>query len=453
VQEELSAPLAEALLAGVVDAQDGTPDNLIGLPTASRPELTDWHNRLAALLLSAYPQPKRLRAVTEQWISRSGVLGGSTDRVAARPWLQSLGLTTQHDSDYFPPDARIVVSELNTHLVYTQAAHDEVLLTTKPLRFLGTLTKELRPLPSQAVGTMLSLAAMEIPGAAREPDVLQHVARDLTHTALQGRCDEPWIDTMLETVQQHLAGSRSTRLQRMMYGALEALLAVDPEAPRTPALRQRCRAIGYDNNASSHVATALKLAGGPAPATQPLSWARDTGSHQTITPRGTTVGPISTWRSAGGRLRRRFTGRAPVYVAGTAVAVAVLGSAGAFLVIRMDDEAPVQPRPTRAVVARTTEVRVPPTEIVLPPRNPREPDNDEQRFLEQLGQKVPPGAIPAVITLVNYGGDPGRADHLKEALRTSPDLTGVPVETVNANEPLPRNTQAGSLVGTVFYNR
>ncbi|RSM42153.1 hypothetical protein DMB66_55180 [Actinoplanes sp. ATCC 53533] len=457
LREELGAPLAEALLTGVVDAQDGTPDNLLGLPTASRPELTAWHDRLATLLLSAYPQPKRLRAVTEQWISRSGVLGGSTDRVAARPWLQSLGLTTQHDSEYFPPDARIVVSELNTHLVYTQAAHDEVLLTTKPLRFLGTLTKELHPLPSQAVGTLLALAAMEVPGAAREADMLQHVARDLTHTALQGRCDEPWIDAMLETVQQHLAGSRSTRLQRMMYGALEALLAVDAEAPRTTSLRQRCRAIGYDNNASSHVATALKLAGGPAPATQPLSWGQDTGSHRIITPRGpagTTAGPIATWRSAGGRLRRRFSGWSPVYIAGAAVAVAVLGSAGAFLVIRMDGTAPERPLPTQAAVASTTGVPLQSTKIPLPPRGPREQTSDDRRkFLEEFRKKVPSNAVPSVIILVSYGGDPLRAEHLKEALGTSQELTGVPVQTENASASPAGDAQPGWLIGTVHYNR
>lgn len=456
--DEPSAALAEALLVGVVDAQNDRTDNLLGLPTASRPEPTAWHDRLAALLLSAYPQPKHLRAVTRQWISRTGVLGETADRVAARPWLRKLGLTTEHDGDYFPPDARIVVGELNTHLVYTQAAHDEVLLAARPMRFLGSLTKELRPLPSQVAGTLLWLAAMETPRAGREPEMLQHVARDLTHTALQGRCDEQWIDTLLDTVQQRLAGGRSTRLQRMMYGALEALLAVDPEAPRSTALAQRCRAIGYDNNASSHVATALKLAG-PAAATQPLSWAQgggqDTGSFRTITPRGpapTTGGPGAAARwGVAGRLRQRLTGRAPIYAAGTTVAITVLVSAGAFIATRTNGAAPPESPPTRAA-AGATGVRMPPTEIVLPARDFREqPEDDRRQFLAEFGEHVPPGAVPAAITLVSYGGFQGRADRLKSALEASPELAGVPVKSLNAGQRPPGNKPPGSLIGTVYY--
>ncbi|WP_433719693.1 hypothetical protein ACQP2Y_33145 [Actinoplanes sp. CA-051413] len=442
LREELSAPLEQALLTGVVRAQDDRPDNILGLPTADRPELTAWHERLATLLLSAYPQPKRLRSVTEGWIARSGVLCDLKDRVAARAWLKRLGLTTQADSEYFPPDAGIVVGELNEHLVYTQAAHDEVVLAAKPLRFLGSLTKQLQPLPSQAVGTMLWLSAMETPRAGTEPDVLQRLARDLTRTALQGRCDEQWIDTMLDTVQQQLAGGRSTRLQRMMYGALEALLELDPEAPRTSSLVQRCRVIGYDNNASSQVATALKLAtSGPAPATQPLAWGQDTGSFKTISPRAP--------GRQGRGLRQRFAGRGPVYLAGSVVAVTVLVSAGAFIATRTDGAAPVPPQPTRAAPAPTRPVRLPPKTIDLPPLAPGSRTDDEQKFRQQFDQTRPPGAVPVGVTLVDYGNDLSRADDLAKALQRSSDLMDVPFQLVDARESSP----GGKLVATVYFSR
>ncbi|MEU8610896.1 hypothetical protein AB0C29_23195 [Actinoplanes sp. NPDC048791] len=442
LREELSAPLEQALLTGVVRAQDDRPDNILGLPTAERPELTAWHERLATLLLSAYPQPKRLRSVTEGWITRSGVLCDLKDRVAARAWLKRLGLTTQADSEYFPPDAGIVVGELNEHLIYTQAAHDEVILAAKPLRFLSSLTKQLQPLPSQAVGTMLWLSAMETPRAGTDPDVLQRLARDLTRTALQGRCDEQWIDTMLDTVQQQLAGGRSTRLQRMMYGALEALLELDPEAPRTSSLVQRCRVIGYDNNASSQVATALKLAtSGPAPATQPLAWGQDTGSFQTISPRGS--------RPQGSGLRQRFAGRGPVYLAGCVVAVTVLVSAGAFIATRTDGAAPVPPQPTLAAPAPARPVRLPPKTIDLPPLAPGSRTDDEQTFRQQFNPSQSPGAVPASVMLVNYGNDLSRAAELEKALKRSPDLKDVPFQLVDARESSP----GGKLVATVYFNR
>jgi hypothetical protein len=454
LREELSAPLEQALLTGVVRAQDDRPDNILGLPTADRPELTAWHERLATLLLSAYPQAKRLRSVTEGWITRSGVLCDLKDRVAARAWLKRLGLTTQADSEYFPPDSGIVVAELNEHLVYTQAAHDEVVLAAKPLRFLGSLTKELQPLPSQAVGTMLWLSAMEAPRAGTEPEVLQRLARDLTRTALQGRCDEQWIDTMLDTVQQHLAGGRSTRLQRMMYGALEALLELDPEAPRTSSLVQRCRVIGYDNNASSHVATALKLAtSGPAPATQPLTWAQgngqDTGSFKTIAPRGPRA---SGQQGTGTSLRQRLAGRGPGYLAGSVAAVTVLVSAGAFIATRTDGAAPVPPPPTRAAPTRTSTLRPPQRIVLLPPVPGSRPD-DERTFREKLGQNQSPGAVPAVVTLVNYGNDLSRAGELEKALRRSPDLATVPFQLVDARDGSAAGQPPGALVATVYFNR
>ena len=451
LRQELETPLAHALLAGVVDTQHDTPDNVLGLPTAARPELTAWHDRLAALLLEAYPQPERLRVVTAGWISRTGVLGALTDRVAARAWLQRLGLTAQHDSEYFPPDARIVVAELNEHLVYTQAAHDEVLLANKPLRFLGSLTAELHPLPGPAVGTLLWLVAMETPRTGAEPEALQRLAHDLTRTALQGRCDEQWIDTMLDTVQRQLGGGRSTRLQRMMYGAVEALLELDPEAPRTPALGQRCRAIGYDNNASARLATALKLAAttsGPAPATRPLRWAegggRDTGSFRSVTPRSPKAD----------ELPRGLAGRRPVYAAGTLAAITVLVSAGAYVATRTDGAAPRPPQPTPAAAARTSAVRLPPQRIVLAPRGvPGSRLNDEQSFREQLGRNVPLDAVPVVIMLVNYGGDPNRAGELRKVLHKSPDLAEVPVESLNARDQPRAGDQTGSLIATVYYHR
>jgi hypothetical protein len=450
--DEPAGPLADALLAGAVAAQSGTCANILDLPTAARPEETAWHKRLAALLVDAHPQPKHLRAVTGRWIGPAGVLGNHQDRIAARAWLQSLGLTKRDDRAYFPPDPHTVVAELNECQECTSAVFDELLLADRPLQFLSSLGEGLRPLPGGTVGELLWLSALRnrrtLPD--NEMRLLQPLARDLTRAGLRRRADEQWIDTMLGAVEQHLGGSRSGRLRRMLYGALEALLEVDPEAPRTPSLVHRCRAIGYDNHACAPVATALKLAaGGSAPVTyRSQSWARgnqNTGSFPVVRPPGRAG---TAWRGLIAHLHDSGRHRPLIYLAGPLIAVVLLSSTW-FLVVNRTDAAP--PAATAEITAQPAPK--PQVEIVLPPQQPPSLQRDERDFLARFDQEVGAGDVPAVIFLVNYGGDQNRTRALENLLRGSGRLAQVPVHTLNTAEPPPHKLPPGTLIGTVYFNR
>jgi hypothetical protein len=456
LQEELSGPLEDALLAGAVAAQSGTPDNILDLPTAARPEPTAWHKRLATLLVHAYPQPKQLRAVTYRWIGPSGLLGSFPDRIAARAFLLSLGLTMRDDSEYFPPDPHTVVAELNTHHECTAAVTEEVLRAERPLRFLNSLSERLEPLPGRAVGELLWQSALRDRRTLPEVEmrVLQPLTRNLTRAGLCRQPDEQWIDTMLGTVEQQLGGSRSGRLRRMMYGAVEALLEVDRDGPRSPSLVQRCRTIGYDNHATTQVATALRLAAGATtPATyQSQSWAQgsqNTGSFPIVRTRGRAG---QAWRGLTAHLHRGGRRRPFVYLAGIVVAVVLLGMTWVFITHRAESAPPPAAAPAEII----NEPPAPPKqrlEIVLPPLQPPSLQRDERAFFTRFDQEVHAGDAPAVVILVSYGGDQNRTRELESVLRGSDRLAQVPVHILTAAEPPPDKLPPGTVIGTVYFNR
>jgi hypothetical protein len=238
----------------------------------------------------------------------------------------------------------------------------------------------------------------------------------------------------------------------MMYGAVEALLEVDREGPRSPALVQRCRTIGYDNHATTQVATALRLAGS-APATyQSQSWAQgdqNTGSFPVLRPRGragTLWRGLTTHVQAGGRRRPL------VYLAGVVVAAVLLGSAWFVIAHRAEPT----PSPPPAAPAELPGQLAPPrqrVEIVLPPQQPPSLQRDERAFFTRFDQEVGAGDVPALILLVGYGGDQNRTRDLDNVLLGSDRLAQVPVRTLTSAEPPPDKLPPGTVIGTVYFNR
>jgi hypothetical protein len=458
LQDDMSSPLEKALLAGVVAAQGDTPENLLGLPTARHPELTAWHKRLTELLRT-YRRPKQLQVITGRWIGPAGVLAKQEDRIAARMFLLSLGLTAETDRRYFPPDPRIVIAELNEHSACTPAVREEIGLSGNPVLFLHALSERLDPLPGGTAGDLLWVAALErgdeLPAA--ELQAVRPLAGSLTRAGLCRRADEPWVEAMLGTARQHLGGGDSKRVRRMMYGALEALLDLDPAGPRSPSLIQLCRAIGCDNHASEQVAIALRLAAtrGSAPTTyqsQNRSHAQNTGAHPVIRRSGAAG---KAWRRMKARFHRGERRRPVVYAVGLGTALALLVPIVAFHLIRADDAPARRKSPAVAATAGLPGEERPPrdeAQIVLPPRNLSTP-KDEQDFRAEIDRQVSGPDIPAMVLLVNYGGDQHRAEDLTDQLRKSGLLEETPVRLLSAAEPPPRGVSAGSLVGTVYFNR
>ncbi|MEU7908940.1 hypothetical protein [Actinoplanes sp. NPDC049118] len=467
LRADFTAPLAEDVLMGAVRAQNETPENLLGLPTAEAPELTDWHDHLAALLQSCYRQRAALREHTRHWITPGAVLGNDRDLAAARDWLLKLGLTPQDDPEHFPPSQDIVIGELNHHHDYTEVADGEMALARRPLALLDSLVTELQPLPADAVATLLWMSAARYPG--RPPDsearLLQPLAATLTRSGLRGKADEGWVDDLLRTIQEEPSARRSTRLKRIMWGALEALLELDPHAPRHRPLTERCLGIGYDN-APHHIAAALRLA------KSRLAAAAEQQRRLRL-PDGEEAGRTHTTRPGWRRWYDRcvheqiLTWR-QVFLVGAGLAVAALAASAAVIAVRVEP-APPPPRkqPQAAAAPATAETPVgqtgpggpPPhaspdqVRIVLPPPRNDGPDDDERQFQDQFNAKVLPIGNPKAIEIIAYGTDQERAKRLERMLRESyPErLDSVSFSSWATNQKPPAGVLAGSLVGNVYF--
>jgi hypothetical protein len=466
LRDDLGAPLTEALLGGAVSAQSGTCENVLGLPTAAAPARTEWHDHLVTLLRRRHPEPKALREVTAGWITPTAVLGNDRDLVAARAWLLRLGLTPADDPAYFPPDPALVITQLNTHHAYTQPAHDEIALTRRPLALLDSLVDQLDPLPGQAVGDLLWMSATRIPGrpADSETRLLQPLATALTRSGLGGKADEHWVDTMLDTVQRHLAGRRSTRLSRIMSGALEALLEVDPDAPRSPTLTQRCLAISSHHHASPAAATALRFATVRSAPHQSRSWpqdGQDTGSYPIVRVRKARI-LLSSWRRLrDNRKRRHAQPRTRLFFTAAGLATGALVAVTLVIITRTDRATPPaqeQRPPAAAATAASTGPIAPRAEdlqIVLPPRDGRQVlQEDEKEFRAQLERRMETiVGFPKQIDLIGYGGDQARVKELERRLQEDPALRGVLVQSQTLPQDPPVGIAPRSLIGTVVFTK
>jgi hypothetical protein len=457
LRADFTAPLAEDVLVGVVGAQDDTSENLLGLPTAAAPELTDWHDHLAALLQSCYRQPGALREHTRQWITPGAVLGNDRDLAAARPWLLRLGLTPRDDPEHFPPSQDIVIDELNGHRAYTARAAEELALARRPLALLDSLAKELQPLPAHTVATVLWMSATRDPG--RPPDsearLLQPLTTALTRRGLCGEPTESWVDELLRTIMEEFAARRSSRLNRVMWGALEALLELDPDAPRGRPLSERCLTIGYDG-APHAVACALRLAKSRLAAAEQERRLR---LRQEAAGAGPVVGSTHTTRPPWRRLldRVRVLTWRQRYLIAAGLAVVALGAATGAILVRLEPT-PARPRPQAAAApatAETTRTAGPsaplPDRITIDlPPPPRGPNDDARDFQKRFDGVVSQLGYPRSIEIIAYGNDQDRATNLMHTLMKNDRLRTVRLSArIDANPP--GDFEPGSLVSFLDF--
>ncbi|MET8153152.1 hypothetical protein ACIBSW_39975 [Actinoplanes sp. NPDC049668] len=451
LRADFAAPLAEEVLAGAVAAQDDTSENLLGLPTAEAPELTDWHDHLAALLLSCYRQPDRLREHTRQWITPLGVLGNDRDLAAARDWLLKLGLTPGDDPEHFPASPDIVIGELNHHHQYTPTADAELNLTRNPLALLVSLAGELQPLPADEVATMLWIAASRHPGRPSEARLLQPLTATLTRAGLRGKADEGWVAELLRTVLAQPSARRTNRLKRIMWGALEALLDLDPDAPRTRPLAERCLVIGYDS-APHDVATALRLAKSRFTPVEPPRRLRSPDDEDAGHP---DRGWPSWLRWFDGHPREQALTWRHVFVLGAGLAAAALATSAAMIVLRVDP-APVRKQPQAAAAPATVEPTIAaaeaPIQVLLEPPSRSSPDDDLREFRHQLELKVLRKGKPKRIEIIAYGTGEDRAKRLRAMLQHEyPELQFVSIGAWASQEKPPAGIPDGSLVGNFYF--
>nr|BFE69763.1 hypothetical protein GCM10020092_030640 [Actinoplanes digitatis] len=455
--QDFTAPLAEDVLTGAVRAQDDTSENLLRLPTAAAPELTDWHDHLAALLLSCYRQPNRLREHTRQWITPLGVLGNDRDLAAARDWLLKLGLTPDDDPEHFPASPDIIIGELNHHHEYTPKADAELALTRNPLALLDSLAGELQPL----LGRRGRDDAVDIGIPEPRPnlrDAAAPAARRRAHPgrpARQGRRvmgrrpaphrPGPALGPPHQPAQTHHVG-RPRGAARARPGR-----AAHPVAGRAlprRRLRQRTARRGHRAAAGEEPARPGRAAApGPAagrrgrraPAHHPPILAAlvrgssaGAGTHLAAhlrprsQPGGRGARDLRRDDHPPGRARRRHRGASS----------------------RRPPRQPATVEPTTAAAAAEV-----PIQVLLEPPSRSNPDDDVREFRRQLEFKVLRLGKPKRIEIIAYGTGDERAKRLRTMLQHDyPELQFVSIGAWANHEKPPAGIPDGSLVGNFYFH-
>ncbi|GLW33141.1 hypothetical protein [Actinoplanes regularis] len=154
LRAESDPVLGRELTLGLVQAQDGSPENLLGLPTAGKPGSADWLRRLAELLTDAC-DPDDLLRHAERWRERERPWASYPDLFAARGWLKSLGLTVDDAPGLFPVRKDLIIEELNRHHRITPAALEELHLVRRPVELIEEIAPELRALPPQEAEALI----------------------------------------------------------------------------------------------------------------------------------------------------------------------------------------------------------------------------------------------------------------------------------------------------------
>ncbi len=429
---DLPDEITGALLTGVLEAQDGTGDNLLHLPTAGRKKGAEWHERLAGLLLRHHGDG--VRDLVAGWAAPGGPLAGPADLVAARAWLGTLGLDPRTDPELFPPDDRIIVAELARHRACTPAVAAELALAADPIALLRHVAPRLGPLLAATVAELLTTVC---PTPASPLDGLTELARALTATAIAGFAPGPasdWADDLLRRIP---AGEDDPRPRRIMYGVVLAVLGRGE--PRGD-LVHRCRRIGRDAHVPPEVAEWLQWASRPA-----------------SPPRFDPPSPPARARLGAAQLASVLPPRVrlPLVVA----VVAVIGTLGAATALLNRDEAPRDRTPAAATAPAPIRPGAQDFAIVAVPGDP--PDKQAQKDRDALlgemaNARIRPGAATGIL-LIGYrtpAGQPVTSPDRLARLRTlleSDARLAVPVR-ISLDDPVP-NQAAGVLSVTVFYLR
>ncbi|WP_436529273.1 hypothetical protein [Actinoplanes sp. HUAS TT8] len=150
----IESALERELLAGLIQAQDRTDQNPLGLPTGRDPGSDVWLARLADLLMTVCTPDERREHAQHWWRSRRP-WKSSLDLVSAREWLLSAGLLVSDAPELFPIRTDVIVSELRRHHQVTAAARDELRLCRVPVQLIREIAGELPPLPLETTEDLI----------------------------------------------------------------------------------------------------------------------------------------------------------------------------------------------------------------------------------------------------------------------------------------------------------
>ncbi|GAA2854745.1 hypothetical protein Acy02nite_73730 [Actinoplanes cyaneus] len=146
--------LEQELLAGLIQAQDRTEENPLGLPTGRDPGSAAWLLRLAELFREAYRPDERAGHALRWWRSHRP-WKTNLDLVAARDWLLSAGLLVPDAPELFPIRTEVIIGELRRHHRVTPAAREELLHVRQPVELMRIIMAEAPPLPVETTEDLI----------------------------------------------------------------------------------------------------------------------------------------------------------------------------------------------------------------------------------------------------------------------------------------------------------
>ncbi|MFI1993651.1 hypothetical protein [Actinoplanes sp. NPDC020271] len=177
--------LEHELLAGLIQAQDRTEENPLGLPTGRDPGEADWLRRLAELFRQAYRPEERAGHALRWWQTRRP-WKTPMDLVAARDWLLAAGLLVPDAPELFPIRTQVIVGELRRHHRVTAAAREELLHVRRPAELMRVIMEEVPPLPVETSEDLIRTLTGTDRKAAAELRILVNRASEPPVTADAG---------------------------------------------------------------------------------------------------------------------------------------------------------------------------------------------------------------------------------------------------------------------------
>lgn len=165
--------LERELLAGLIQAQDRTEENPLGLPASRDAGDPGWLRRLAELFREACTPDERAAHALRWWATHRP-WKSAVDLVAARGWLLEAGLLVPDAPELFPIRTDVIVGELRRHHEVTETARAELRHVRQPVELMREIVDQLPPLPLETTEDLIRTLTGTDRRAAAELRVMLH---------------------------------------------------------------------------------------------------------------------------------------------------------------------------------------------------------------------------------------------------------------------------------------
>lgn len=211
---------AGALFSAACQAQRGTAENLIGLPTAAQPWPQPWHPALVELL-KEHPGPDGLENTVMELTAE--VWADPEDAAAGRELLRALGLDERGHPYLYRALPDRIVADLDRYGTVTETIREEFAVHQEPLLLLAGLCPRLAGrIPPRTLVDLLKLAGLSKRLRRADAAALESIAETSVRTGLNPATVTEAADWLRAVT--HLVSPQSSRYgRRLLAGGIRAL--------------------------------------------------------------------------------------------------------------------------------------------------------------------------------------------------------------------------------------